>query len=296
MIIAERLRSQRDTMQRVKDIWGRSLFGKIAIGCLSLIVFVCLCSLASTAITPRAAATPTNEPTPPQRNAGISTTADATSTIESPTATAKPSSTPEVVTTTPSQTVSIRVEVTPSPTVKPMQATATPEPTAKPTEPHPTQVPTAKPTQLPPSPVPTVQPTLVPPTALPTVLPTLAPATAVPTAVPTQVMPTAVPGVAKVLIAAISRKTEPEWIVIKNTGDAAQDMTGWVIVSVKGNQRFGFPAGFVLGPGASVTVQSAEGSVNNPPAILLWTTANMWNNDGDPAQLLDAQGNVVSST
>ena len=70
-------------------------------------------------------------------------------------------------------------------------------------------------------------------------------------------------------------------------------MTGWVIVSVKGNQRFGFPNGYVLAAGASVTVQSASKAEHNPPAILRWTTDNIWNNDGDPAELYDNKGNLI---
>jgi len=71
-------------------------------------------------------------------------------------------------------------------------------------------------------------------------------------------------------------------------------MSGWVIVSVKGDQRFSFPDGFVLKAGQSVTVQSGSKAQNNPPSILLWTTSNIWNNEGDPAELYDNKGNLIA--
>lgn len=91
-----------------------------------------------------------------------------------------------------------------------------------------------------------------------------------------------------VIIAGVDKKGE--LVTIKNTGDTDVDMTGWTLVSVKGNQRFNFPV-YVLKAGGSVTV--ASGSADGD---LKWTTKNQWNNsEPDPAQLLDANGNLVSS-
>jgi competence protein ComEC len=101
---------------------------------------------------------------------------------------------------------------------------------------------------------------------------------------------------ARIVIASLDIGANPETIVIQNAGAADQDMTGWVIRSVKGNQQYSFPAGFVLKAGAAVTVQSASKAQDNPPAILRWATSNIWNNDGDPAELYDSSGALVPQT
>jgi hypothetical protein len=83
---------------------------------------------------------------------------------------------------------------------------------------------------------------------------------------------------------------------IANIGTASVDLTGWRLVSVRGNQVFDqFPAGFVLAPGQSVTVTSGAGAAQGA-GFLRWTNDNIWNNSGDPGQLLDNDGNVVAAT
>ena len=71
-------------------------------------------------------------------------------------------------------------------------------------------------------------------------------------------------------------------------------MTGWYLVSVVGSQTFNFPAGYTLGPGATVRIESYTGAVNNPPAVLFWTSAAMWRNEGDRAILYNNSGTPVS--
>jgi hypothetical protein len=83
---------------------------------------------------------------------------------------------------------------------------------------------------------------------------------------------------------------------IANIGTASVDLTGWRLVSVRGNQVFDqFPAGFVLAPGQSVTVTSGAGAAQGA-GFLRWTNDNIWNNSGDPGQVLDNDGNVVAAT
>jgi hypothetical protein len=77
-------------------------------------------------------------------------------------------------------------------------------------------------------------------------------------------------------------------------GASAQEITGWSIVSVVGLQTYYFPAGFVLHPQATVEIQSYDGAAHQPPAILFWTIAPVWNNNGDKAELHDDQGSLVS--
>jgi competence protein ComEC len=96
-------------------------------------------------------------------------------------------------------------------------------------------------------------------------------------------------------ITASSGTTAPEYVVIQNTGSGAQDMTGWRLVSVVGPQTFNFPAGYVLSPGSSVRIESYTGAVNNPPAVLLWSTGAIWGNSGDKAVLYNAANAAVDS-
>ncbi|MBE2233976.1 MAG: NADH-quinone oxidoreductase subunit NuoB [Anaerolinea sp.] len=85
-----------------------------------------------------------------------------------------------------------------------------------------------------------------------------------------------------------------EFIVIRNSG-LAQDMTGWRLHSGAGDQSYSFPAGFVLMPDAEVRVHSGPEAAVAGPNDQVWTKRHMWRNEGDTANLMDADGNVVSS-
>ena len=123
--------------------------------------------------------------------------------------------------------------VTPTATWTPtLTATATPTATATAT-PSPTNSPTATATAT--------------PTIAPTSTPTMAPA-------------------ADVRIVAIDG--EDEYVIVRNLGTGAQNMTGWWLRSYDGqscqplvSQTFTFPGGYVLGAGASVRVTSGPGVV-----------------------------------
>ncbi len=92
----------------------------------------------------------------------------------------------------------------------------------------------------------------------------------------------------KVIISNVDKVAEI--VTIKNTGTSDVNLSGWVLVSVTGNQRYTFPS-YSLKAGASVTVASGTATGD-----LKWTTSNMWNNSSsDPAQLYDSTGNLVST-
>lgn len=85
-----------------------------------------------------------------------------------------------------------------------------------------------------------------------------------------------------------------EVVQIQNNGSADVVMTGWKLVSTKGNQTFYFPEGFILKAGASVQVVSGKDAANGE-GKLKWTTANVHNNGGDdPVQLYNADDVKVS--
>jgi hypothetical protein len=88
----------------------------------------------------------------------------------------------------------------------------------------------------------------------------------------------------------ISLDKKAEYIILKNTGPEAVDLTGWMILSVRGEQSFTFPA-FNLELGATVTVgDSARNTVD-----FHWLDGRgTWNNsECDPAELYDDNGNLV---
>lgn len=81
-----------------------------------------------------------------------------------------------------------------------------------------------------------------------------------------------------------------EVVTIQNNGSTDVNLAGWVLVSVAGNQRYTFPS-YTLQAGGSVTVASGKASGD-----LIWTKSYIWNNtSNDPAQLYDAQGNLIST-
>ncbi|MBS3986232.1 MAG: thermonuclease family protein [Selenomonadales bacterium] len=84
-----------------------------------------------------------------------------------------------------------------------------------------------------------------------------------------------------------------ERVVIANRGQTSVDISGWVLVSENGNQRFTFPAGTVIAMGSSIMVVSGPNATAGP-GRLVWTRSHIWNNEGDPAVLLDNTGREVS--
>ena len=93
---------------------------------------------------------------------------------------------------------------------------------------------------------------------------------------------------AKVVISNVDKVGEIVTIENKSANDV--NLSGWVLVSVTGNQSYTFPS-YILKAGAKVTVASGGKSGD-----LIWSKSNMWNNStSDPAQLYDAQGNLIST-
>ncbi|HAI21249.1 MAG TPA: hypothetical protein DCM14_05065 [Clostridiales bacterium UBA8153] len=98
-------------------------------------------------------------------------------------------------------------------------------------------------------------------------------------------------GETMVVIASVDLRAEA--VVIANRGNAPVDLSGWILVSERGNQRFVFPAGTSLPAGGSLRVVSGPPAASGP-GRLLWTRSHIWNNAGDPAVLLTPAGVRVS--
>lgn len=93
---------------------------------------------------------------------------------------------------------------------------------------------------------------------------------------------------ANVSISSVDKRAE--LVTIKNAGSTDVNLTGWKLVSVTGNQTFIFPS-YILKSNETVTVASGGATGD-----LIWTSAHIWNNSSsDPAQLYDAQGNLIAT-
>ena len=82
-----------------------------------------------------------------------------------------------------------------------------------------------------------------------------------------------------------------EYVDLENSGDQAQDISGWVLVSERGDQRCTLvgiiEAGAVLRIWAR-TADAGQGGYN------CGFSSNIWNNsEPDPAVLYDNGGNLV---
>lgn len=80
-----------------------------------------------------------------------------------------------------------------------------------------------------------------------------------------------------------------EIVTLKNYTNTDINMTNWKLVSVEGNQVFDFPSGYIMPANSEITIASGKST-----GTLKWTSAYIWNNDGDRAELYDASNKLVS--
>ena len=92
-------------------------------------------------------------------------------------------------------------------------------------------------------------------------------------------------------IAITKKDALSEVVTIKNNGTAPIDLTDWTLVSVQGDQRFTFED-YTLAPGESVHVTSGD-NTRDGGAYVHWSGRQIWANDGDAAQLVNAKGEIV---
>ena len=86
-----------------------------------------------------------------------------------------------------------------------------------------------------------------------------------------------------------------ELATIANERSTAVSLAGWTLLSVVGNQSFTFPD-VTLQPGGRVDITSGPNASHVPPYTWRWSTANIWNNTGDPGELRDASGLLVATS
>lgn len=95
---------------------------------------------------------------------------------------------------------------------------------------------------------------------------------------------------------------DDEVVTVTNQGAASQPLAGWRLQSYGGSpcrlipeQVFVFPADLTLAAGARVRIHSGPQAVQQPPTDLKWTEDNMWSNSGDRADLVSANGELMTS-
>ncbi|NLY45742.1 MAG: MBL fold metallo-hydrolase [Tissierella sp.] len=83
-----------------------------------------------------------------------------------------------------------------------------------------------------------------------------------------------------------------EFVTIKNNGDEDVDISGWKLVSVRGNQEFIFPS-YILRAGSSIDVGGYD---SRDLVDFIWESGGgIWSNSqSDPAELYDNNGNLIS--
>lgn len=86
-----------------------------------------------------------------------------------------------------------------------------------------------------------------------------------------------------------------EMVIIINMSKEIKNLSGWKLVSVVGNQEFVFPQGTSIKPGERLMIVSGPAASITDDNILVWTKSYIWNNDGDPAELYDANHNLIST-
>lgn len=91
-------------------------------------------------------------------------------------------------------------------------------------------------------------------------------------------------------IVQVYTEAQREYVTIINSGNLAQSLNGWTLVTLRQNRAFVFTAGFVLPPGKLVTIHSGPAARENPPDHIIWTRERIWNDIADVAVLFNADG------
>ena len=82
-----------------------------------------------------------------------------------------------------------------------------------------------------------------------------------------------------------------EYVVLKNTGTKALDVTGYSIKDAA-NHTFVFPRGTRIAAGKQIMVRTGKGA--NTASTLYWKQGNyVWNNTGDTLRLYSGKGALL---
>ncbi|MFC6825549.1 lamin tail domain-containing protein [Halopelagius fulvigenes] len=82
-----------------------------------------------------------------------------------------------------------------------------------------------------------------------------------------------------------------EYVVLRNEGEAAVDLSGWTVADGAG-ATYAVPAGTTLPPGGELTLRTGSGTDGD--GTHHWGKGRpVWNNDGDAVVVRDANGTLV---
>ncbi|MEZ3163070.1 lamin tail domain-containing protein [Halorubrum sp. RMP-47] len=82
-----------------------------------------------------------------------------------------------------------------------------------------------------------------------------------------------------------------EYVVFENAGDDPVDLSGWTVAD-EASRSYGFPSGFTLDAGATVTLRTG-GGIDTTTELYWGSGSPIWNNAGDTVTLSDADGERV---
>lgn len=87
---------------------------------------------------------------------------------------------------------------------------------------------------------------------------------------------------------------QAELAIVKNKSNKPKNISGWTLLSVKGEQKFIFPEATTIRPGEILKIKSGR-SAEKDKKTLVWTKAYIWNNNGDKAELYNNESKLVDS-
>ncbi len=83
-----------------------------------------------------------------------------------------------------------------------------------------------------------------------------------------------------------------EWVVVRNDGDSAVDMSAWILRDESSTHRYSFPGEVTLTPGAELRVRTGCG--DDGDGDLYWCADDaVWSNGGDTVILQTSAGTVI---
>ncbi len=86
-----------------------------------------------------------------------------------------------------------------------------------------------------------------------------------------------------------------EWLDIRNTGDEPLDLSGWTVKDESATHRHTFDEGTTVAAGATLRLHTGCGEDTATERYWCMTGSAVWNNSGDTAFLLDAEGRTVTT-
>ena len=91
------------------------------------------------------------------------------------------------------------------------------------------------------------------------------------------------------------RNPNGEWLDIRNVAADPLDLSGWTVRDGSASKRYRFDDGTTIAAGASLRLRSGCGTDSATERYWCHEGSAVWNNGGDTAMLLDAEGRIVAT-